>query len=501
MSLMGLDVGITGCKAVIFDAEGVQLAQAYQEYPLLTPKPGWMELNPHQMWEAVQAVIAEATANNPGDSVRALSVSTHGESVVPIDGNGKELYNFIAALDTRTGEQSRWWEDMIGRWRVFEITGMPTHPMYTANKVMWLRDNEPDVFAKARRLLCVQDFVFHKLGLPPTIDYSLASRTMLFDVTRRAWSEEMLSLAGLDGDLFSKARASGEVVGEIPRDVAESLGLGKGAVAVVGAHDQPAGALGSGVIEEGMAMDATGTVECIAVACPQPVIDEQLLASNLPCYCHAVQDMYFALGYTSTGGALLRWYRDNFGATEQLEAERSGRDVYDILLDQAAKGPAGVFVLPHFAGSGTPWMDPDSNGAILGLRLGSTKGEIIKGLLDGVTYETKLSLDAMNRAGIVVDELRAIGGGAKSPIWLQLKADIFGLRVVAMDISEAACLGVAILAGAAVGQFASVEEGVRRMVRVRKVYEPDMEKHQRYLERYRTFAKIYPALAELSHEM
>jgi xylulokinase len=499
MSLMGLDVGITGCKAVIFDEEGKILAQAYREYPMLTPRPGWMELEPRQVWEAVQAVIREAAANNPADEVKALSVSTHGESVVPIDAGGEELYNFIGALDIRTGKQVRWWEEKLGKWRVFEITGVPLHPMYTVVKVMWLRENEPAVFARAKRFLCVQDFVFHKLGLRPTVDYSLASRTMLFDVTRRKWSEEMLSLADLDEDLFSEARPSGEIVGEIP--MAAELGLGKGAVAVVGAHDQPAGALGSGVIEEGVAMDATGTVECIAVACPQPVLDKRLLDSNLPCYCHAVRDMYFALGYTSTGGGLLRWYRDNFGAEERMEAERTGRDVYDLLLERIPDEPVGVFVLPHFAGSGTPWMDPRSKGAILGLSLANTSEEIVKGLLDGITYESKLSLDAMEGAGIVVNELRAIGGGAKSPVWLQLKADIFGKRVVAMDVSEAACLGVAILAGTAIGRFASVQEGARQMVRAQKVYEPDMDKHERYLARYRTFAKIYPALAELSHEM
>lgn len=501
MSLMGLDVGITGCKAVIFDEEGRELSRAYREYPLLTPKPGWMEIDPESVWEAVQAVISEAVAKNKGEPVEALSVSTHGESVVPIGEKGQALYNFISALDTRTIPQTRWWEERAGKWRIFQITGMPLHPMYTATKVMWLREEEPEIFAHTRRFLCMHDFIFYKLGLPPVINYPLAARTMLFDVIRREWSEELFALAGLDFALFSDARPSGEAAGELPRATAENLGLPKNVLAVVGAHDQPAGALGSGVIEEGVAMDATGTVECVGVASPRPVLNEKMLSSNLPCYPHAVGDMYFALGYTSTGGALLRWYRDNFGLGEQMEAMRTGRDVYNILLEQAAEGPVGVFVLPHFAGSGTPWMDPGSKGAILGLRLGQSKGELIKGLLDGITYETKLSLDAMAEAGIPVHELRAIGGGAKSAFWLQLKADIFGLRVVAMDVSEAACLGVALLVGAAAGRFPSIEEGVRQMVRPRKTYEPDMARHERYMEKYRVFARIYPALAELNREM
>ena len=211
--------------------------------------------------------------------------------------------------------------------------------------------------------------------------------------------------------------------------------------------------------------------------------------------------MYCVLGYSSTGGALLRWYRDNFAIAEQREAEQTGRDVYDLILEQATEGPSPVLILPHFFGSGTPWMDPDSKGAILGLDMSTSRGQIIKGILDSVTYETKLSVDVMEKAGIVVRELRAIGGGAKSPRWLQTKADIFGKPVVAMDVSEAACLGVAILAGVATKVFPSVETAVAHMVRVKRTYQPDMDMHERYREKAQRFAQIYPTLAEFNHQL
>ena len=211
--------------------------------------------------------------------------------------------------------------------------------------------------------------------------------------------------------------------------------------------------------------------------------------------------MYLVLGYSSTGGALLRWYRDNFAAAEQLEAAQTKQDVYDLILNQAAEGPSPVLILPHFFGSGTPWMDPDSKGAILGLDMSTTRGQVIKGILDSVTYETKLSVDVMERASIAVRELRAIGGGAKSPRWLQTKADIFGKPVMAMDVSEAACLGVAILAGVAIEAFSSIEEGVAHMVKVKQIYEPDMTMHERYLDKAKQFAKVYPTLVELNHEL
>ena len=500
MSLLGLDIGITGCKAVGFSLTGEMLAEAYREYPLYQPQPGWMELDPQEVWDAVRDVIRQVTAAIPNDPVRAVSISTHGESVLPLDAHGQPLCRFITALDTRAAEQTAWWGKRLGKERLFQITGMPLHPMYTVNKLMWLRQHEPGIFNAAQRFLCMQDFFFFKLGLPPTMDYSLAARTMAFDVGRLAWSEEILELARLDRDRLSLALPSGSLLGEVAAPVAEELGLARGAVGVTGGHDQPAGSLGCGVIAAGIAMDSTGTVECLAAASPKLVLEAELLESNLPSAPHTVPGMYLVLGYSSTGGALLRWYRDNFGLAELREAQQTGKNVYDLILAQAADGPSPVLILPHFFGSGTPWMYPASKGAILGLDMSTSRGQIIKGILDSVTYETKLSLDAMEAAGIALRELRAIGGGAKSPRWLQTKADIFGKPVVAMDVSEAACLGVAILAGVATGAFASIEEGVARMVRVRRTYEPDMAMHERYLKKAELFAQVYPTLADLNHQ-
>ncbi len=501
MSLLGLDIGITGCKAVAFSLSGDVLAQAYREYPLHQPQPGWMELDPTAVWAAVTAVIRHVTVATTNDPVTALSVATHGESVVPVDADGRFLYPFITAIDTRAGAQMRWWAEQVGKERLFQITGMPLHPMYTVNKLMWLREHAPEIFAAARRFLCMQDFVFHQLGLPPAMDYSLATRTMAFDVNRLAWSEELLQLARLDAGRLSPPLPSGSPLGEIPAAAATALGLPPGVVAVTGGHDQPAGALGCGAIAEGISMDSTGTVECVGVASPRLVLDQNLLDSNLPIAPHTAPGMYMVLGYVSTGGALLRWYRDTFGRAEQAEATRTGQDVYDLLLAQAIPGPSPILILPHFVGSGTPWSDSASKGAILGLDLSTTRGHILKAILDSVSYEIKLSLDAMQAAGIAVRELRAFGGGARSPLWLQTKADIFGRPVLAMDVAEAPCLGVAILAGVATGAFSSVPAALGHMVRVRQTYQPDRNLHQQYMAKARLFAEIYPTLASLNHQL
>jgi xylulokinase len=345
------------------------------------------------------------------------------------------------------------------------------------------------------------DFLFNQLGVPPTMDYSLAARTMLFDVSDLVWSEEMLDLAQLDAARLSPTAPSGTILGEIAPAVAQELGLATGAVAVVGAHDHPAGSVGCGAISEGVVMDATGTVECIAVVSRRLVLGPELLDNNLPIAAHPIPGMYVVLAWSSVGGALLRWYRDNFARAEVQEADRTGESVYDVILAQAVTGPSPVLLLPHFVGTGTPWLDPASKGAILGLDLSTSRGQIIKGILDGVTYEIKLSVDAMEEAGVPVREVRAIGGGAKSELWLQTKADIWGKPVVAMDVSEAPCLGCAILAGVATGAFPSVEAGIAQMVRTRRTYEPDLAQHERYMEKARLFGQIYPALAALNHQM
>jgi xylulokinase len=505
MSLLGIDVGITGCKAVAFDLEGHALGQAYREYHLYQPQPGWMELDPAEVWAAVSAVVREAAAAAgaaaAGDKVTALAIATHGESVVPVDAAGAPIYRFITAIDTRAVAQMRWWEERLGAKRLFDITGMPPHPMYTANKLMWLRDYDPGVFNAASRFLCMADFLFTRMGLPPTMDHSLASRTMLQDIRTRKWDPGLLEMAGLDARRLSATVPSGTLLGAIAPQVAADLGLAAGAVAVTGGHDHCCGSLGVGAIREGMVMDSTGTVECVAAAMDKLVLDDNLLRSNLPVEPHTVAGMYLVLGWSSVGGALLKWYRDTFARAEVAEAERSGRGIYDVILAEAVEGPSPVLILPHFVGSGTPALDPLSKGAILGLTLSTTRGQIVKAIIDSVTYEIKLSIDAMEAAGLAIDELRAMGGGAKSSLWLQTKSDILGRPVKAMDVSEAPCLGCALLAGIATGVYASPAEAVARAVRVNRTYEPDLKLHAQYAEKAALFGEVYPALAGLNRKL
>jgi len=496
MSLLGIDVGTTGCKAVAVDDGGRILASAYREYPLLHPEPGAAELDPEVVWRGVAESVAEANARLGGDPVRALAVSSQGEAVVPVAADGRVLANSPVSFDTRCAVQAAALGRAVGAERLGRITGQSIHTMYSLPKIMWWRDERPEVFRQAWKFLCYGDFVAWKLGLEPAIDHTMAARTLAFDIRERRWSAELLGLAGLDERRLARPVASGEAIGEVPRAAAASLGLPDGVVVAAGGHDQPCGALGAGVLHEGAAMYAVGTTECIALAFTEP--RDALPARGYPCYPHVAPGLYVTLAGNFTGGALLRWYRDVFGAEERRAAERDGRDVYDEIISRVDDRPSRLFVLPHFAGSGSPFFDPAARGAIVGLTFETRREDIVKAILEGTTYELAMNLRRVREMGIAVRELRAIGGGARSRTWMRIKADIMGTRIVTLEVSEAACAGAALLAGRATGRYRSLEEAVAATVRVRDTIDPDPGRSAAYRERLAVYERLYPALREIS---
>lgn len=496
MHLMGLDVGTTGTKAIVFDDSGRLICSAYREYPFIHPRPGWSDLDSNQVWLAVVEAVSEAAAQSR-EPVRALGVSSQGEAATPVSESGEVLAPAIVSFCSRTQELVPRWRGIIDPLELFRITGMPLSHIYTILKLQWVRESQPEVFARIWKFLLFEDFTIFRMGLPPTIDYSLAARTMAFDVVEKRWSERVFELADLDPALFAEAQPSGTVVGELPRKSAELLGLPPGCLVVTGGHDQPAGALGAGVIAPGVAIDATGTVECLTPAFAEPHLDEQMLRSNFACYPHTASPLYCTIAFNFTGGSLLRWYRDTLGAAERKQAEAQGRDVYDVILEQMPDQPTDLLVLPYFSATGTPYFDPEPTSAIVGLHLGTTRGEIVRALLEGLSFEIKLNIELLAEAAIKLEELRAVGGGAKSERWLQLKADIFNRRVVSLETSEAACLGVALLAGVAAGAYESLEEAVAATVRPLKTYEPNPQRARYYEEQFARYRDLYPLTRRL----
>ena len=499
MSLLGLDVGTTGCKAVAFDLEGKVLASAYREYPLVHPEPGWAELDTNGLWGNVTEVLKEVNHQVTSDPVRALSVSCQGEAVTGVDAAGRALCNFSVSFDHRTVPQAQWWKENLGAECLFRITGMPLHAMYSINKIMWLRDNRPDVFAKAVKFLCVEDFVNFKLTGNYATDWSLAGRTMAFNVVNKCWSTQVLHAADVDVDLLPETYPAATAVGEITPKLAERLGFKDRVVVATGGHDQPCGTLGAGIIEPGLAMNATGTSDVVCPVFAEPILSDKMLAGNYCCSCHVASNRHVSIAFNLTGGLLLRWYRDVLCDGESARAAESGRDPYDVIVAEASDEIRSLFFLPHFVGAGTPYLDSGSRGALVGLTVETTKQDLSRAVLDSTNYEMKLNIDRMNDAGLGIRQIRAIGGGAKSPRWLQMKADTFDLPVSSMRTSEAASLGAAMLGGLAVGCFKDAGEAAQAMVHVEHTYQPDRGQARRYRDKYDQYCQVYPTLEDLNH--
>jgi xylulokinase len=494
MSLLGIDIGSTGTKGIAFDPEGRALATAYREYREVYPGPNMIELPPEDVWQAVQAVIRQVAAATRNDPIEALSISAIGEAFTPVARDGAFLHNTITSMDNRSVAQAEALRESVGEWDCFCLTGQPMHPSYTLTKVMWLREQRPDVYAQTWKCLLWPDIVMLKLGLGPRLDYTLAGRTMAFDVVQKHWSPTMLDAAGVSPALFAEPIQSGAVVGEVPGPVAQDLGLPSGVLVVAGGHDQQMNALGAGIVSQGLAVDGMGSVECVSVAFDQPVMTPGMLEHNYCVYPHVKPDMYASLAFTYSAGSILRWFRDQFGAAEVAEAEATGRDPYEILLSDLPQDPTGCFLIPYFAGSGTPYLDPLAKGALLGLSLSCDRKTIVKAILEGICYELSLNLAALAQAGVGIDCLRATGGGSRNAEWLQIKADVTGKRVVTLNVSETGCLAGMILGAVALGHYPSVDEACRVLVQERLEFSPHEPAHSRYAELHEVYTGLWPAI-------
>ncbi|MCX8036884.1 MAG: FGGY family carbohydrate kinase [Candidatus Sumerlaeia bacterium] len=498
MSIIGLDIGTTGCKAIAFREDGGILARAAREYSILTPQPHWAEQDAEEVWRKAWECLREAADGTRSDPPSAMALSVQGEAVIPVDRDGRALRPAILGMDTRTGEENRWLAERFGPEVLFQRTGMPLHTINTLPKLLWLRRHEGDVWKSAERFYLYEDFFVRRLTGCAAISHCLASRTQMYDLAGAVWAGDILDACGIPANrLAPLAPPTGGVVGTLRRDLAEELGVHGDVLVASGGHDQACAALGSGVIAEGTAMVSTGTAEVVEVAMASPALTDVLRNGNISVYRHVVPGLYLAMTLNHSGGLLLRWFRDVCCEGEKARACATGEDAYDLILRDAPDGPTGLYVLPHFAGSGTPWLDTASRGAILGLTFADTRAGIAKAILEGLTFELRINLELLREGGIAIRELHAVGGGARSPLWLQLKADICGLPIRVPAVTEAACLGAALLAGVAAGIWPDVKSAVVQTVHLDRTMAPRAAEQSAYKEKFALYRQIYPTLIPL----
>jgi xylulokinase len=506
MNLLGIDVGTTGCKVVLFTLQGEMLASAYREYNAQSPQPGWAELDALLIWEDIKSAIRSVMVSRPEADVQALSVSSLGESVVPVSADRRILGPSLLNFDRRGEEFIPELRTLLSNERLYVINGNPLGNLYSLTKLKWVQTHQPDLYASTYKFLHWSAFVAFMLGAEARVDFSLANRTLLFDIRREDWSEELLNISGLDREKLPATVPSGTVVGTVSAQIAAELGLPPGVRIVSGAHDQCANAVGCGVVDSGSAVYGMGTYHCITPVFPTTMAPQAMIERGLNTEHHAIPGQYVCFIYNQ-GGALVKWYRDTFAAIEhhQFEAgEHPGypvSSIYPMLLGEVSAEPSSVLVLPHFAPTGPPEFISDSSGVMVGLHLGTKRGDILKGILEGITFYLKEVVDALPATGIQIKDYRVVGGGSRSNIWVQTCANILGKPFTRPVITEAGALGAAIMAGVGTGIFDDFRQGVAAMVKLERTFEPDPALHQRYQTRYQQYQRLWPLMVEPLREL
>lgn len=494
MSLLGIDVGTTGCKAVAFSENGECLAQAYREYPTLHPRDGWAELDSRHVWECVREIIAEASAQVSGNPVRALCVSSMGEAMTPVSIDRKILGPSILSSDIRGAEYIATLAGKITQEEFYSINPNLWGPQYSLPKLLWLRQHEPDVYKQAHKFLLWGDLVAFMLGCEPCTSYSLANRTLLFDIHQEDWSEQLLAWTEIEPHKLPRPVPSGTVAGAVSDSLARELNLTGKVAVVVGGHDQCCNALGAGVCQAGKAVCGIGTFECITPAYDHIPPAAGMLLNGFNVEHHILPRLFVSFIYNQAG-SLVRWFRDTFARADRKLLPASA-DIYRELALEMPAEPTRLFTLPYFEITGPPGFVTDASGVIVGLKTSTTRGEILKSIMESVSFYFAETVDTLRDMGVDTSEFVATGGGAKSDQWLQIKADIFGVPFVRPRITEGSPLGAAILAGVSTGVFRSAAEGVALFVKREKVFEPDPRRHRLYQEKLANYRALFPLLRD-----
>lgn len=494
IKFLGIDVGTGGTRAVLVREDGRVIgAGAGKHATFSSPQPGWAEQDPRDWWRACGLAVRQALQKTGlrGSEIGCVGLSGQMHGAVLLDRAGDVIRPALIWCDQRTGEQSHALAASIGTDRIIQLTSNPPLTNFTLTKLLWVRDSEPALWARARHVLLPKDYVRYRLTGEWSTDVADASGTLLLDVASRRWSTEMLGLTGIDRQLLPSLHESPDICGKISAAGAEATELSEGTPVVAGAGDQAAGAVGMGIARPGTVSVTIGTSGVVFAATDRPALDPR---GRLHTFCHAVSGRWHVMGVTQAAGLSLRWFRDQFGMGPADE-----NDAYDRLTaDAEASGPGagGLFWLPYLMGERTPHCDPDARAALVGLAASHTRADIIRAILEGVAFSLKDSFTIFDEMHLPVERVRLGGGGARSALWRQIQAEIYGRAVELLETEEGAAFGAALLAGVGAGHWGRVEEACEQAVQIRDKITPDPETAARMASNYRLYRRLYPALRD-----
>ena len=494
MHLIGIDVGTGGSRAVLIDAAGRIVASATVEHqPFVSLQAGWAEQDPRDWWRAASAAIRVAIANAAidADQIKAVGLSGQMHGAVLLDETDEVLRPAIIWCDQRSVDQCRNLTANVGASRLIELTCNPAVTGFTLPKLLWVRDREPETWRRVRSVLLPKDYVRFQLTGDKATDVADASGTLLVDVASRRWSSPMLAAAEIDASVLPRLYESQEITGTVSTTAAAETGLRPGTPVIAGAGDQAAGAVGLGIVRPGMISATIGTSGVVFATTNTPSLDPK---GRVHTFCHAIPERWHVMGVTQGAGLSLRWFRDQFGVI-------STGDSYDSLTAEATYVPPGADGLlwaPYLMGERTPHLDPDARAALVGLTASHTRAHVVRAILEGVAFSLRDSFEILKELKVPCETIRLGGGGARSALWRQIQADVYGHAVETVEAEEGAAYGVALLAGVAAGAWPSVEAACDEVIRTKQRVQPDASAVEVFHRQYRKYVALYPALRSIS---
>lgn len=494
---MGIDLGTSGVKVVIMSADGRIAGTGSEEQSMATPRPSWAEQDPEEWWSATCNAVKKALkdSGDVGPYVEGIGLSGQMLGATFLDKNLNVIRPCIIWCDQRSTEEREYIESKLGMDQLLELTANYPLTGYVAPKILWLKKNEPEAYSKVYKVLLPKDFLRLRLTGELVAEVSDAGGTYLFDVSKRDWSEEMLNSLGIPRDFLPDLCESMDITGYLRKDVAAELGLKEGIPVVGGGGDQTAGGVGNGVVEEGIVSSTIGTSGVVFACTSSPRIDTK--GRGIHTFCHSVKNKWSVFGCTLAAGGSFKWLQEKFAAVEKDYSNKRGISVYSLLdFDAmlAKPGCEGLIFLPYLIGERTPYPDADARGVFFGLSHRHGWNEMVRSVMEGITFSLRDSLEILREFGVDVKQVRASGGGSKSPLWRQLQADIFNVEVITTNVEEGPAVGAAILASVGSGFYSTVEEACNEIIKPLSKTEPIKKNAEMYEDYYGIYKSLYPAL-------